>query len=118
MLDFNRRFGQNLHAGFAVHSFEYRAQRFVAMSDFVEYLLQSFQIQRPVDPKCRGNVVGSVIGIELVQKPQTLLGKGQGQFAAALNGHNGQFFHAFLLQLQLVDGATQLVYHGMFEQNF
>ncbi len=63
---------------FAVGNGEGGAQNFMAMEDSGNALFQSGDIQRPAQAQGRGNVVGAA-RFKLLQEPEPLLGKGEGQ---------------------------------------
>ena len=59
----------------AVHDCEGGTQDLVSAYDFVEASLQCVYVQLPLQPHCHRNVVKEVPGLQLIQKPQPLLGK-------------------------------------------
>ena len=56
---------------------ELRAQRLVAAENAVKTRFQSLNVQRPIDTKRTQKIVNRPAGLQLFQKPQTLLGKRQ-----------------------------------------
>jgi hypothetical protein len=61
------------------HPGEGRSKNLVSSDNLVEGLLKSLSVQVALEPHCARDIVDRVARGELVQKPQALLGKGQGQ---------------------------------------
>jgi hypothetical protein len=61
----------------AVLDIEGRAQSFVPRRGPVQGLTKGWNVERPPDPPCRGNVVERRARLEAVEKPETFLREGQ-----------------------------------------
>src|SRR5262249_35084494 len=56
---------------------EPRAQDVVAADDLAQGAVERREVERPVEVHRQGDVVGGARGLELVEKPETLLGEGE-----------------------------------------
>src|SRR5262249_24353805 len=71
------------------HHCEGGTQDFVAAHDFVEALLQDRHIERTTEADADGNVIHGTVGLQLVEKPEPLLGKGERQVSFSCDRHKG-----------------------------
>ena len=93
-----KRFVNNLHR-LAVFIVESGAQRFVTANDVIQTFFKNIHFKRPDDAVGFGQIVKRAVRLQLLQKPQTLLSKGERQLLIARNGHDGRNFDALTSQL-------------------
>src|SRR2546421_8677027 len=79
-----------------------RAQAFVPTHQHLETLLQGLDVEIPQQTQCSGNEVGDVVWLQLVQEPQALLRKGEGDLLWTCHGHQRRDLSPLVLAQRLL----------------
>jgi hypothetical protein len=81
---------EDVLAGTTVVSREAGAQDFMALNQSLQAGLQEVGKKSTAQTDRSGQIVGGTGRVELIEKPEALLGEGEGQFCSPVGGGNGR----------------------------
>ncbi len=99
--------GNNLHRS-AVDAAKCGTQGFMPLDNLLQTRLEHGSIQRAADTHAFRNIVEWAVRLQLIEKPQPLLGEGERQLAITRNDLERRNMNTIFGKTGLIDGSGQL----------